>query len=319
MKALAEVAPKFLTPERIIKMALIASNRQPKLLDCTGNSILEAVIASVELGLDCSGGLGRAYLVPYGNKATFIVGYLGLMELAWRSDAIKSIQAEVVYKQDRFKYEKGLVNELTHVEDEDGEQLDEDIIGAYTICQFKSGGYHIHYMRRKQIEKIRQQFAKTDTFWKKHYAAMCKKTVVRAASKFWPLSVESQVAISQLDDGAYSDAVAPAVTLTPTDGREKWGFDQQQQPLPTGSAPDNAGHSETGEPTDAGKPSVSDDDRKMLVSDIAAKLARKGLKAKTDIDSAVQDMCKGLGTNGVEGIVSVDQYNAALQWIEEGL
>jgi recombination protein RecT len=307
--AIAEVAPKFLTPERVVKMALIAANRQPKLLECTGQSILQAVMASAEVGLDCSGALGRAYLVPYKKQATFIMGYLGMLELAYRSDRVESIQAEVVYKQDYFNYEKGLKNTLDHIPSDDGDELDSDIIGAYTVCRFRGGGYHIHFMRRKQIDKIRREHSKTDKFWSAHYAAMCKKTVVRSACKFWPLSVETQTAIAHMDDEEYSAKVAPAVTLQPTNGRQSWGLAKQVSTEDVTDAefidnPDSI-------------PAVSDQDRIDLQDRVTRRLSSHGKPTPDAIGEALKNLCDAYQWPSLESITSVDQLEVARQWIDE--
>ena len=51
-KSLADVAPKHITKERIVKLALVAASRQPKLFECTPQSFLQSVMKSAELGLD---------------------------------------------------------------------------------------------------------------------------------------------------------------------------------------------------------------------------------------------------------------------------
>ncbi|QDU34315.1 recombination and repair protein RecT [Poriferisphaera corsica] len=95
---LADVAPKHFTPERLVKMVLLAANHQPKILKCTALSILEATMTAAELGLDCSGTKGEAYLVPfncrvgsdYQLQAKLLPGYKGLAKLARQSGEIKT-------------------------------------------------------------------------------------------------------------------------------------------------------------------------------------------------------------------------------------
>ena len=85
-QSLADIAPKHITKERIVKLALIAASRQPKLYECTSESFLLSVMKSAELGLDCIGTLGQGYLVPYYNgkikrhECQFIPGYQGLVK-----------------------------------------------------------------------------------------------------------------------------------------------------------------------------------------------------------------------------------------------
>jgi recombination protein RecT len=188
---IAMVLPQHLTPERIIKVALVASVNNPKLFDCTRESVLQSVIQAASLGLDPGGPLGSAYLVPYGNKCTLIPGYRGLIDLARRSGEIVSINAEVVYKQDKFIYRKGISPTLEHEPDLYADLRDEDIVGAYMIAHLKGGGLHIEFMNRQQIEAVRK-VSKAGNYgpWKDHYPEMCRKTVVRRGFKYLPVSSE---------------------------------------------------------------------------------------------------------------------------------
>src|SRR5690348_17313747 len=52
---IADVLPKHMTPERLIKLATVATARDPILARATALSIVNAVIKAAELGLDCSG------------------------------------------------------------------------------------------------------------------------------------------------------------------------------------------------------------------------------------------------------------------------
>src|SRR5690349_18973964 len=106
-QAMAMVLPKHLSPDRLIKIALVAISKVPKLLDCNQESVLRSVMTAAELGLDCGGALGGAYLVPYGNDCQLIIGYRGMIDLARRSGEIVSIEARVVWKNDKFDVKFG--------------------------------------------------------------------------------------------------------------------------------------------------------------------------------------------------------------------
>ena len=203
----AAVIAKHLTPDKLLKMALIATNRNPKLLQCTQESFLKAVMTGAQLGLDFSGVLGRAYVIPYGNEAQFIIGYLGLIDLCRNSGDVRSVSADVVYKSDFFEHTKGLDETLKHIPDYEAERKDEDIVKAYMIARFKDGGHHVHVMSRTEIEKIRR-FSKMGNSgpWKEWYPAMCIKTVIRHGCKLLPLSVETQEAIARDQEIEFSSS-----------------------------------------------------------------------------------------------------------------
>lgn len=207
-ESFASVLPKHLTPEKLIKLACVAVSRQPALAECTMESLLKALMTASELGLNPSGVLGEAYLVPYKRnfktregkwesvrEAQLIPGYRGLIALARRSGNIQSVECHVVFRDDTFEMAFGLNPVLLHKPNFTGTMLDQDILGAYTIAHFKDGGHHIEFMTRSQIESVRKRSkASDDGPWITDYSEMCRKTVIRRAAKYWPLSTEDVMA-----------------------------------------------------------------------------------------------------------------------------
>lgn len=222
---LKTVAPKHLTPDRLIKMALVAASRQPKLFECTQESILKAVMTSAELGLDCSGSLGRAYLVPfYNNKigameALFIPGYMGLLDLVRRSGELKQIDAQVVYKEDEFVCEFGLEPKLVHKPNWEASQNDNDIVFVYAIAHLTDGFKQYVVLTKAEINKVRAVSKAKDLGpWKSWYPEMCKKTALRRLCKFLPLETEkSDPLIRAIDaDNEGYDLEVPVEITTET-------------------------------------------------------------------------------------------------------
>lgn len=200
--ALPATVGRVLTPERLTKIALAAIGRSEQLLQCTPTSILRAVMDAASLGLDPSGGArGHAYLVPYRNRkmggqyeAQLIVGYRGYIELGRRSGKLTAVQAELVHERDEFTYRKGDDPKIYHQPALDG---DPGIIrGAYCIASLVDGEPRREYLQREymaiaQIEQIRDSSAAGKYGpWQTHYGEMVRKTVLRRAAKWWPLSPE---------------------------------------------------------------------------------------------------------------------------------
>lgn len=203
--SLSDVLPKHLTPERVVKMALVAASRQPLLFKCTKESFLQAIMKSAELGLDCSGTLGRAYLVPYFNskigayECQFIPGYQGLIELARRSGNIARIESRVVYEKDSFTVEYGLDQKLVHtpslIADRGAMQC------VYAIAELMDGSRQMEVMTRDEVEGIRlRSRAKDNGPWKTDFTEMARKTVIRRIAKYLPLSTELQKAFEADDE-----------------------------------------------------------------------------------------------------------------------
>jgi phage recombination protein Bet len=64
-------------------------------------------------------------------------------------------------------------------------------------------------------------------------------------------------------------------------------------------------------------PQVSDSDRQSLIDSLVKCLVKKGVKQKARQDEAIASMCESVGATDVPGIKSLDQYNAAVDWIAE--
>jgi len=208
---------KHLTPERMVKIALLAMGRNPGLLVCTVPSFMRCVMSAAELGLEVGGGaLGHAYLVPFKRKdretgklvmeAQLIIGYRGYISLARRSGEIVSVESHVVHEHDVFSIRFGTSPEIQHtpcIIEDPGKP-----IGAYSVAVFKGDGRHVEFMTIAEINKIRSRSKAAESGpWVTDYEEMCRKTVVRRGSKYWPISIELSRAMD-IEEHANSDDYA---------------------------------------------------------------------------------------------------------------
>ena len=198
--ALPLTAKKILTPERIVQVTCTAISKSPMLMKCTPQSILKAVMDCVQVGLEPGGPMGHAYLVPFYNKsissseATPIVGYKGHIQLAMRSGLFKGPPAaNLVYDDDSFSLDLGSGRPPKHTFDLRKSISDRGhVLGAYCTAAFKDGGYHIEWMSIDQIDAVmNKSLAKTKGSgpWRTDTGQMQRKTVIRRASNYWPMSV----------------------------------------------------------------------------------------------------------------------------------
>lgn len=210
---IALAVPKHLTPDRLVRVALTAFHRTPQLQKCAPLSILGCVIQAAELGLELSGPLGQAYMVPRYNKkingheACFQVGYRGLIDLAMRSGRVDSMPLRIVYTNDLFEYAYGTRQYIRHVPSDDGPPAIQDVSltypdnvrAVYCVLNLK-GTKHPDFevMTTMQVEAHRQRFA-PDSYkgfspWLTNWDAMAMKTPCRKLAKRAPVSVEFQQA-----------------------------------------------------------------------------------------------------------------------------
>ena len=205
---MAAVLPKHIDPDRMMQLAISTMNKQPKLLNCTAESVLGCLMTASALGLEPNdvNGLGQAYIIPYGNTATFIAGYRGLYKLALNSGEIQTITVEAVYEGDDFEYRMGDDAHITHVPNLEAEHTYDKLVCVYCITKFNNGGVQRNVMPKSEIEKRRNvSKAKSSGPWKDWTEEMAKKTVIRAAAKTWPLSAEKS---KQVDIASAADEQA---------------------------------------------------------------------------------------------------------------
>lgn len=216
-EALACVASKYMTSEKIMKVALLATSRNPDLFACTQASVLNAIITASEMGLDFGGASGQGYLIAYNNKnypdgvkeCKFMPGYQGFVELAYRNKQITYIDAQVVYEKDTFDYDLGsdpFVKFKPYLSGERGK-----LLCAFALARLKDADRtKIEILPATVLEQIRNSSrAKDDGPWKWWPSEMQRKSGIRRLWKYLPKTPEMVKAIEadnemyrELGDGA---------------------------------------------------------------------------------------------------------------------
>lgn len=194
--------PAYLPVEKFIRTALTAINSNPKLANCTQESLLAAIMNSAQLGLEFNTPLGEAYLIPYENKkkgittVNFQIGYRGLLKLAYNTGQFKRITAREVRANEAFDFDYG-TGEITHKPCLTGDSG--DVIGYYAIYQTKDGGQDVFYMSKDDARNYGIKFSKSfnysDSPWQTNFDAMAKKSALIQVLKYAPKAIESQALV----------------------------------------------------------------------------------------------------------------------------
>jgi recombination protein RecT len=219
--ALALGDPKL--GERFTRVALTALSRPPaypgasSLAECTRESLLGGLITCAQLRLEPNDPRGLAYLIPFRNnrqgtvEAQLVIGYRGLIDLAYRSGQVKTLAAETVHEHDTFVVRRW-PRELSHTE-----PLDRDrgkVTGYYAAVEYISGGTDYVFMSKAEVEAWRDRYSKSakqkDSPWQNNFDEMAKKTCLRRLTKLMPLSVEDmrQMAAGLAVDGSVQTNLA---------------------------------------------------------------------------------------------------------------
>ncbi len=144
-------------PDTLIRLALFEFANNEWLRRCSPESIYGSLILAAQIGLEPSGIRGEAYLVPFKGKCTLIPGWRGLVKLALRSKAVKSLYSHVVYERDEFRVWLGSEPRVEHQPYLLGDRG--DLICAYAVAQMENGAIDIEVMTLDELEKIRRNAA----------------------------------------------------------------------------------------------------------------------------------------------------------------
>lgn len=197
--AIMAALPNHMDSTRFLRIALTSFQKTPKLLECTPESFLGAVIQSAQLGLEPDGVTGMAHLIPYGGKVNFQVGFQGLMDLARRSGDISQIIPRVVHQNDTFRFAYGLEKDELHHQP-CGTLDPGPVTHVYCIVRLENGSTQFEAWTKDQIDAHRKRYskasqAKMDSPWETHWEQMAMKTMIIRALKYAPKSVALQKAI----------------------------------------------------------------------------------------------------------------------------
>ena len=174
-------------PKHFIRVALTAVNKNPKLADCTKESVLQCCLDAASFGVETNG--RDAHLIPYGKQCTLIIDYKGYVRLVMNTGLVSNIHADVVCENDEFEYDLGEVKKHRI----DYRKPRGEIYAGYCIVTMKDGTKKAEVMSKDEVDKIRARSRSGGSGpWVTDYGQMFRKTVFRRLQKWLPLSPEIQ-------------------------------------------------------------------------------------------------------------------------------
>ncbi len=250
--------PEKYSPGNALKSAMLIlqettdKNGNAVLDTCSRQSIANTLLDMVVQGL--SPAKKQCYFIPYGKQLQLSRSYFGTIAVAKRVAGIQEVNAQVVYKEDKFRHKIDVETGVKTIEEhiQPFENYDSQIIGAYAVVIFGDGRKYCELMSKKQIVSAWQQGkAKGNSPAHKNFPEeMAKKTVINRALK---------IALNSSDD---SDVVIGAVNRSTeteyqksdiSDDMEAVQQEQQEtmQEVDFGTEPDDNTDSEESGPKEA--------------------------------------------------------------------
>ena len=198
-RELASVMPSWspVTAMAVMQKAVELCQANEYLLKMSAGSLLGSVKRACEFGLSLAPELGQAYIVPRKGKACLDIGYRGMLALVNRSVSGCIVDAQAVFKGD--KYERAYGESLHH--EPTGDVRDkESLVCTYAVARWPDGRIIFAEMNKAELmaimgrsESVKQANRKNVAYgspWFSDPVAMCVKTAVRKLWKMLPASVE---------------------------------------------------------------------------------------------------------------------------------
>ena len=211
---------------------------------CSQASIANSLMDMATLGLNASKKQG--YFIAYGGKCQFQKSYFGNITLA-RRNGLKTINAEIIYDGDTFKYhiENGM--KVIDVHEQDFMNIDNDkILGAYAVAIMDDGRKVVEVMNINQLKKawnqrmggLKEDASSTHMKFKDQ---MAKKTVINRLCKLiGNTSTDGNISeiSDRLDEVADVDMVAEDVAYEIENNANTVDFDEAVEPQGEPTTPD---------------------------------------------------------------------------------
>ena len=206
---------------------------------CSQASIANSLMDMATLGLNASKKQG--YFIAYGGKCQFQKSYFGNITLA-RRNGLKTINAEIIYDGDTFKYhiENGM--KVIDVHEQDFMNIDNDkILGAYAVAVMDDGRKVVEVMNINQLKKawnqrmggLKEDASSTHMKFKDQ---MAKKTVINRLCKLiGNTSTDGNISeiSDRLDEVAEVDMVAEDVSYEIENNANTVDFEDVVEPQET--------------------------------------------------------------------------------------
>lgn len=208
--------PSHIKPEKFQRVVMTVVQQSPDLLVADRASLLAACTKCAADGLVPDG--REAALVIFNTKkkengaerwvkaVQYMPMLAGVLKRIRNSGEIASVQAHVIYSEDRFVIRRGLNETIEHDPKFPGDRGKP--IGAYAVAKFKDGSDPMfEIMDIDQIERVRQvSRAKDSGPWKDWWEEMARKTVFRRLSKWLPMDAEAEELMRRDDQIGMSTA-----------------------------------------------------------------------------------------------------------------
>lgn len=188
-----------------VRTVLSEIQKTPALAQASPQSLLGAVMLAAQLKLEIGSALGHFYLTPRKDRGEQIVlpivGYQGLIELAYRSGRVSKIETFLIREGDQFDFWADSTGGMQYTwrPGTVGEQ-DAPWTGVIASASPSAGGPPMWAYLPKAKVLGRRPTNWDRGPWKTHEEEMARKTAVRELAPYLPKSTEFAQAVQATRD-----------------------------------------------------------------------------------------------------------------------
>jgi recombination protein RecT len=164
----------------------VANDDTGNLKQCQPSSIYVSALRAATLRLSVDPSTGQAYLVPFKDKATLIVGYKGLQDMAVRTGNYRYINTSPIYDGEGVE-----IDRITGAAKLIGGRTGRNIVGWLASFEMLNGFSKVLYMTIDEIHAHAKKFSRgyesksARNVWVTNTDEMERKTVLRLLLRKW--------------------------------------------------------------------------------------------------------------------------------------
>ncbi len=307
--ALKSALPSHMTPDRFARVALTTLMKNPKLAQCTQASMFQVMLDCSSLGLEPDG--RRAHIIPYGNAATLIIDYKGLIELAKRSGEVVMWRAELVCENDEFGWDNGVVTHKINWLKPRGKTL-----AVYSHVKNKAGVDEYEVLTLDDVEHARSKSkSKNNGPWVTDYNEMAKKTAIRKHSKKLTLSPEFHDALTKDFDSSNDDAIEVDINYEDLDPKSLSEKSETENPIEVVAEP-VAKKEKTKEASNCPLPDFdAQAGPTRLTNEDCAELRKALIAKQVPAETFNKYIKENFGCDIMDNLLNVE-FDAVMKWVE---
>lgn len=167
-----------------ISNVLITVAQSEALQKCTPVSIITAALRAATMRLSVDLTSGQAYLVPFKDKATLVIGYKGLIHLALRTGKYRHLNVNTIYEGEELVEDR-----ITGLHSLKDQCVSKTPIGHLLYIEMINGFIKTFFMTCQECDDHGRKYSRAyhleNSLWKLDPEKMHAKTMIRLGLSAW--------------------------------------------------------------------------------------------------------------------------------------